>query len=403
MGDEGQGKSGGLTGLTVAFCLSFFHIRLGYAMVYVFHRVFVSIRNLSLFLSSLLTPHSSLLTPGRAAVLGLVCLLPWLAPCAALGAEAPEYEIKLATMAPENSSLMQVFNEMNADLLKETGGKVGFKLFAGFVLGDEEDVLRKLRVGMVHAAAFTSSALTDVNPDLRAFLVPFLFDNYKEIDHIMGKFEPDLKRGFADKGFEVLGWPELGFLYFMSTTPVSSLSDIKGRKVWGKSNAPVLQAIMEKIEVSMVAINAPDVLMALQTNLVEVVYNSPYYALITQWYTQIKYLTDAPLTYIGGVLVMDRKFLARIPAPFQETLRKVSARHLQRLIEQTRKDNAEALEIIFKRGVKKVTIDPSQLQGFKEISDQAMAGMSAKAFPMATYQKIQAELAQFRAQHPKSP
>jgi len=95
---------------------------------------------------------------------------------------------------------------------------------------------------------------------------------------------------------------------------------------------------------------------------------------------------------------MDRKFLARIPAPFQETLRKVSARHLQRLIEQTRKDNAEALEIIFKRGVKKVTIDPSQLQGFKEISDQAMAGMSAKAFPMATYQKIQAELAQFRAQ-----
>ena len=375
-------------------------------------RFFVTICKLLFSHPSPLTPNASRLTlhplplmaPGdRAMALALALLLVGMLPCAALGAEAPEYEIKLATMAPENSSLMQVFNEMNADLLKETGGKVGFKLFAGFVLGDEEDVLRKLRVGMVHAAAFTSSALTDVNPDLRAFLVPFLFDNYKEIDHIMGKFEPDLKRGFADKGFEVLGWPELGFLYFMSTTPVSSLNDIKGRKVWGKSNAPVLQAIMEKIEVSMVTINAPDVLMALQTNLVEVVYNSPYYALITQWYTQIKYLTDAPVTYIGGVLVMDRKFLARIPAPFQETLRKVSARHLQRLIEQTRKDNAEALEIIFKRGVKKVTIDPSQLQGFKEISDQAMAGMSAKAFPMATYQKIQAELAQFRAQHPKSP
>ncbi len=374
-------------------------------MVKILYRFFVSAWKLIAFHLSRLTPHASPFTslPSRAAVLGLVCLLPWLTPYAALGAEAPEYEIKLATMAPENSSLMQVFNEMNADLLKETGGKVGFKLFAGFVLGDEEDVLRKLRVGMVHAAAFTSSALTDVNPDLRALLVPFLFDNYKEIDHIMGKFESDLKRGFAEKGFEVLGWPELGFLYFMSTSPVSSLSDIKSRKVWGKSNAPVLQAIMEKIEVSMVAINAPDVLMALQTNLVEVVYNSPYYALITQWYTQIKYLTDAPVTYIGGVLVMDRKFLARIPAPLQETLREVSARHLQRLIEQTRKDNAEALEIIFKRGVKKVTIDPSQLQGFKEISDQAMAGMSAKAFPMATYQKIQAELAQFRAQHPNSP
>jgi TRAP-type transport system periplasmic protein len=342
-------------------------------------------------------------TKSWAPVLSLICLLFLIPASLALGAGAPEYEIKLATLAPENSSLMHVFNEMNTELLKETGGKVGFKIFAGFVLGDEEDVLRKLRVGMVHAAAFTSSALTDVNPDLRALLVPFLFDNYQEIDHILGKLEPDLKRVFSERGFEVLGWPELGFLYFMSTTPISSLQDVKGKKVWGKSNAPMLQAIMEKIGVSMVAINAPDVLMALQTNLVEVVYNSPYYALITQWYTQIKYLTDTPVTYVGGALVMDKKFFAKIPAPLQETLQKVSARHLKRLVEQTRKDNADALEIIFKRGVTKVTPDLSQLKGFKEMSDEAMAGLDAKAFSMVTYQKIQAELAQYRAQHPKTP
>jgi len=337
----------------------------------------------------------------RASALGLLVLSLLSFASGAWGAAAPEFEIKLATMAPENSSLMQIFNEMNTELLKETGGKVGFKIFAGFVLGDEEDVLRKLRIGMVHAAAFTSSALTDVNPDLRAFLVPFLFDNYQEIDHIMGKFEGDLRSGFSEKGFEVLGWPELGFLYFMSTTPISDLNDVKGKKVWGKSNAPMLQAIMEKIGVSMVAINAPDVLMALQTNLVEVVYNSPYYALITQWYTQIKYLTDAPVTYVGGALVMDKKFFAKIPAPLQETLKKVCARHLKRLNERTRKDNADALEVIYKRGVKKITPEPSQLKGFKEISDGAMAGLGPKAFSMETYKKIQTELEAYRVQHPK--
>jgi len=50
---------------------------------------------------------------------------------------------------------MKIFNDMNAELLKESGGKVGFKMFAGFALGDEDDVLRKLRAGMVHAASFT--------------------------------------------------------------------------------------------------------------------------------------------------------------------------------------------------------------------------------------------------------
>jgi TRAP-type transport system periplasmic protein len=337
------------------------------------------------------------------AALALICLLALVPVPVTNSAGQPEYEIKLATMAPENSSLMQIFNEMNTELIKETGGKVGFKMFAGFVLGDEEDVLRKLRIGMVHAAAFTASALTDVNPDLRAFLVPFLFDNYQEVDYIMGKFDPDLKRGFGERGMDVLGWPELGFLYFMSTTPIASLNDVKGKKVWGKSNAPMLQAIMEKVGVSTVAISAPDVLMALQTNLIEVVYNSPYYALITQWYTQIKYLTDAPISYVGGVLVVDKKFFAKIPGPLQETARKVCARYLQRLSEQTRKDNADALEIIYKRGVKKITLDVTQLKGFKDLSDNAMADLGPKQFPMATYKKIQTELAEYRAQHRGKP
>jgi TRAP-type transport system periplasmic protein len=350
-----------------------------------------------------LSPFKIIQRKSSALTFGLLFLLLMFSAPAALAAGEPEYEIKLATMAPENSSMMQIFNEMNTELLKETGGKVGFKLFAGFVLGDEEDVLRKLRIGMVHGAAFTASALTDVNHDLRALLVPFLFDNYQEVDYVMAKLEPDLKRGFDEKGFEILGWPELGFLYFMSTTPIAGLSDIKGKKVWGKSNAPMLQAIMEKVGVSTVAINAPDVLMALQTNLLEVVYNSPYYALITQWYTQVKYLTDAPVSYVGGVLVLDKKFLAKIPPPLQESLRKVSARYLQRVVEQTRKDNADALEVIFKRGVKRVTPDPNQIKDFKELSEKAMAGIGPKEFPMATYKKIQAELAEYRAQSPKKP
>ncbi|MCE5245106.1 MAG: TRAP transporter substrate-binding protein DctP [Desulfobacteraceae bacterium] len=330
------------------------------------------------------------------AVTGLVLLL-LLALVPAVQAAFPEFEIKLATLAPENSSLMKIFNEMNADLLKETGGKVGFKMFAGFVLGDEEDVLRKLRVGMVHAAAFTSTALTDINMDLRTLQVPFLFRNYKEVDYVMSKMDADLKRGFRERGFEVLGWPELGFIYFMSTTPVSSLQDLKGKKVWAKANAPMSQALIQKAGVSTVAINAPDVLVALQTNLVDVVYNSPYYALVTQWYTHVKYFTNAPLSYIGGALVVDRKVFDRIPAPLQETVRKVCARHVQRLIEKTRQDNAESLDAILKRGVKEIRPDDAQMATFKDLSEQAMADLIPKFLPAETMKKVKGWIEEFRA------
>jgi TRAP-type transport system periplasmic protein len=312
-------------------------------------------------------------------------------------AATPQFEIKLATLAPENSSLMQIFHEMNMELLKETGGKVGFKIFSGFVLGDEEDVLRKLRVGMVHAATFTGPALTSLNTGMRVLQIPFLFNNYQEVDYVMGRIDGDLRRGFSERGLEILGWSELGFLYYMSTTPVANLHDVKGKKVWARSNAPMLDVIMQKAGVSPVAINAPDVLIALQTNLVQVVYNSPYYALVTQWNTQIKYITDLPISYIGGALVMDKKVFARMPVPLQEKMKTVCSKHMRRLTERTRKDNADALEIILKRGVKKIVPAAGEVEAFKDLGTRAMADLGPRYFPQEILSKVKAELAEYRA------
>jgi len=312
-------------------------------------------------------------------------------------AAPPEYEIKLATLAPENSSLMQIFHEMNADLLKETGGKVGFKIYSGFVLGDEEDVLRKLRVGMVHAATFTGPALTNINPGMRVLQIPFLFNNYQEVDYVMGRIDGDLRRGFSDRGLEILGWSELGFLYYMSTTPIANLGHVKGKKVWARSNAPMLDVIMQKAGVSPVAINAPDVLIALQTNLVQVVYNSPYYALVTQWNTQIKYITDMPISYIGGALVMDKKRFAKIPAPLQEKMKKVCGKHMRRLTERTRKDNDDALAIILKRGVKNIVPSARDVEAFKDLGTRAMTDLGPQYFPQEILSKVRTALAEYRA------
>jgi TRAP-type C4-dicarboxylate transport system substrate-binding protein len=120
----------------------------------------------------------------------LVCPFP-------LHSAQPQYEIKLATLAPENSSLMKIFLEMNGEVMRETGGRVGFKLFSGFVLGDEWDVFRKLRIGLIHAATFTSTFLADINPDIQAIQLPFLFINYQEVDYVLDKMVEDFNESFS--------------------------------------------------------------------------------------------------------------------------------------------------------------------------------------------------------------
>ncbi len=314
-------------------------------------------------------------------------------------AAKPEYEIKLATLAPENSSLVKIFEEMDAELRKETGGRVGFKIFSGFALGDERDVFRKLRIGLVQAATFSANFLNDLNPNMRVLQVPFLFKNYQEVDYVLARVNPDLSKDFSEKGYHVLGWSEVGFIYMMSTVPVAKLEDLKGKKVWSTANSPMANAVFMRAEVSPVTIGTPDVLVALQTNLVEIVYNSPYYALVTQWYTRVKYLADLPLAYIGGALLINKKAFSRLPSDYQQTLERVCAKHLRRVVEKTRRDNEDALQLIYARGVNKIKVEPTDIKRFNELLDQAMEDIDPKALPRDYLSKVMAMIEAYRASH----
>ena len=52
-----------------------------------------------------------------------------------------DHIIKFATVAPEGSSWVGIMKEYDAAVRKESGGKLGFRIYAGSVAGDEQDVL----------------------------------------------------------------------------------------------------------------------------------------------------------------------------------------------------------------------------------------------------------------------
>lgn len=318
-------------------------------------------------------------------------------------AAKPQYEIKLATLAPENSTLMRIFREMDAEVRRETGGRVGFKMFSGFALGDERDVFRKMRIGMIQAATFTSTFLNDLSREMRALQVPFLFDNYQEVDYVLEKTSDDLYKSLAKRGYQILGWTEVGFIYIMSTVQISNVADLKGKKVWTNANSPMANAVFKRAKVSPVTIGAPDVLVALQTNLVEVVFNSPYYALITQWYSRVNYVVDLPLFYLGGALIISNKTFARLPAEYQQTLKLVCSKYLRRLNEKTRKDNKQAIQLIYKRGIEKITPEPAEIQSFKELLNQSMADMDPNYLPRDYLRKVKATLEEYRTRQEEKP
>jgi TRAP-type C4-dicarboxylate transport system substrate-binding protein len=98
--------------------------------------------------------------------------------------------IKIATLAPEGTSWMKVMNEMSKEVKEKTGGEVKLKFYAGGVMGDEGDVIRKVKFGQLHGGGFTGRGLGEINSDERILELPNLFKNDKEVDCVVNVHNP---------------------------------------------------------------------------------------------------------------------------------------------------------------------------------------------------------------------
>jgi TRAP-type C4-dicarboxylate transport system substrate-binding protein len=304
--------------------------------------------------------------------------------------------IKMGTLAPEGSSWMKTFNALNTEVMKRTENKVQFRIYPGGVLGDEMDMLRKMKIGQIQCAAFTSGGLSAIFKEIDVLQVPFLFQTYDEVDATLRKMDPFFRKGFEDNGYIFLGWSEGGFIYLMSTVPIASVADLQKTKVWTWEESPMSKAIFDEAGVKAIPLSVPDVMVGLQTGLVDVVYAPPTGAITLQWFTKVKDLTDVPLAYLAGGIVMRKDIFKQISSPHQNFILESFQNHLDQLKTVTRDENRDAIKVMTKQGIKLITPSKDQIDEFKRLSNKAMGHISGQSFSKKVLDEVTSLLEEYR-------
>jgi TRAP-type C4-dicarboxylate transport system substrate-binding protein len=313
----------------------------------------------------------------------------------AMGAEK-SLLIKMGTLAPEGSSWMKTFNTLNTEVMKKTENKVQFRVYPGGVLGDEMDMLRKLKIGQIQGVALTSAGLSTLFKEMDVLQIPFLFQTYEEVDSVLKKTDSFFRKGFEDNGYVFLGWSEAGFVYLMSTLPISSVADLRKAKVWIWEESPMSKAIFDEAGVKAIPLTVPDVLVGLQTGLVDVVYVPPTGAISLQWFTKIKYMTDVPLVYLAGGVVVKKDIFKQIPQTSQNFILESYQQHLEQLKTITRNENRDAVKVMVKNGVKIITPTKDQVDEYKRLSNKAMGHISGQTFSKKVLDEVTSLLESYR-------
>ena len=313
----------------------------------------------------------------------------------AVGAEKG-FVIKLGTLAPEGSSWMKTLNTVNTDVMKKTGNTVQFRIYPGGVLGDEMDMLRKLKIGQIQGVALTSAGLSSLFKEMDVLQVPFLFQTYEEVDTVLNKMDSFFRKGFEENGYVLLSWSEAGFVYLMSTLPVSSVADLRKAKVWIWEDSPMSKAIFDEAGVKAIPLTVPDVLVGLQTGLVDVVYAPPTGAISLQWFTKVKYLTDVPLVYLAGGVIVKKDIFKQLPQTSQNFILEGFQQQADQLRIVMRNENRDALKVMVKNGVKMVTPSKDQIDEYKRLSNKAMGHISGQTFSKKVLDEVTSLLEGYR-------
>jgi TRAP-type C4-dicarboxylate transport system substrate-binding protein len=305
--------------------------------------------------------------------LSLLCLV-----SPALG--APKYTIKIATVAPTGTTWVNELEKTNQALLKASGGELGFQIYAGGVLGDESDVVRKMRIGQVQAVAFTGMGLGEILPEVRVLDLPFLAQTDAQVDRLTDKLFDHFDRSYREKGSVLLGFVPVGFVYMLSETPIRSIEDLKKTKMWIWEGDPLARSLFQAAGVSGIPLSLPDVLTSLQTKLINAVYGTPLAVIALQWHTKVHWRTDLAITHSTGGLLITQVAFSKLPEKYQALLKSESLSLCKRLADVGRKENAEALKVLEKEGIRTAAVQSKDREAFEALAPKVAQAQVGKLF-----------------------
>ncbi len=288
-------------------------------------------------------------------------------------------KIKLGTVAPQGSTWHTLLQEMGARWAELSGGKVVLKIYAGGTQGSEGEMVRKLGIGQLQAAAMTTIGLKEITPEPQAEDTPGLIDSYAEYEAVHKKMRAELEADLERKGYVVLNWGEAGFVDIFSTEPYATPKEFAQGKVFAWNGDPASEEAWRAAGFKPVVLSSTDLITSLQTHMINIVSEPPLYAYTAGLYDKAHYMLDLKWGLLTGATIVKKETWDKIPEGLREKLLVVAHEQGEKVNADVRKQNDEALEQMKQKGL--TVVEPKDLPAWRAAYDAIQGVVRGKVVP----------------------
>ena len=314
----------------------------------------------------------------------------------AAAVSAQRSNLRLGTILPANSIWDRSLKEMAAAWQEGTDGRV--RLQVRGTAGDESTLIRRMRMNQPHVAALTLPGLSAIDEAFGVFGIPFFFASDAEAAHVVEALTPRLRERLAENGLVLLNWGHGGWAHIFSATAIQSLDDLRNARLFTSSGDDGMVQWFKENGFNPVPLALTDVLMGLNTGLIDAYPSPPYGALVFQWYRQTSHMLDIPLNPVFGATVMTQSSWNRISEADQAVLLEAAKETQDYLFEAAPAQDREAVAEMQKRGLTVTAVPPMLADFLRAEVDRLTATWRGSRVPDDIYDAALAARSAFRSQ-----
>jgi len=307
--------------------------------------------------------------------------------------------IKMATPIPESTPWGRFLNQMAGDWKKITNGEVELIIYHNGVAGTESDVVRSLKLNQLQAAVLSTLGLYEISPEIMTLSCPFLIRSDDELDLVLDQVISGLEEKINSKGYYTLAWARVGWVKFFSKSPVFVPADLKKQKLGAVADQAELNRVFKTMGFQVIPIERNDILIALGSNMVEAVFQSPVAVGGTQAFGLAKNMASINVAPFLGGLIINQRTWRSIPDKYKPQMIEAIRKNEAKLDLEVRSLEDDMIKTMGDYGLKVNQLSPQQEQLWYDEIGRAMPGLIGTVFDRDIYRRIEALLQNYRNGH----
>jgi TRAP-type transport system periplasmic protein len=289
--------------------------------------------------------------------------------------------IKMATSVPSGSSWHELLKEMANEWQEKSKGQVVLRIYPGGVAGSEIDVIRKMRIGQIHAAAASIGALSRIDPGVNVLAIPMAVDSRKALERIQNALCPRIERSLEDKGFIILNWGFVGWIRFFGPDSIPSVAGAQNSKMCVTAGDDRVIEVWKQAGFNPVPLAETDILTGLQTGMANAFRSTAVLALASQWFAFSPYMIDLPWAPLVGATIINKNVWETIPDSLRIDLKQIAFKYGNRLQSEMETLEQQAVNEMVKRGLTVLRPDEAQIQEWRDAMEGAYPKLRGEIIP----------------------